>query len=73
MFSRIFATASPAVPTSQAGGIDVNGVRHWRGKLIDVQRKLELGSRVITELHVSDRSGAILQARDAGLGGAGSG
>jgi DNA-binding NarL/FixJ family response regulator len=29
-------------------------------------------SNIITKLHVSDRSGAILRARDAGLGGAGS-
>jgi DNA-binding NarL/FixJ family response regulator len=28
-------------------------------------------SNIITKLHVSDRSGAILRARDAGLGGAG--
>jgi hypothetical protein len=28
---------------------------------------------IITKLHVSDRSEAILRARDAGLGGAGSG
>jgi DNA-binding NarL/FixJ family response regulator len=26
-------------------------------------------SNIITKLHVSDRSGAILRARDAGLGG----
>jgi DNA-binding NarL/FixJ family response regulator len=29
-------------------------------------------SNIITKLHVSDRSGAVLRARDAGLGGAGS-
>jgi DNA-binding NarL/FixJ family response regulator len=30
-------------------------------------------SNIITKLHVSDRSRAILRARDVGLGGAGSG
>ena len=30
-------------------------------------------SNIITKLRVSDRSGAILRARDVGLGGAGSG
>jgi DNA-binding NarL/FixJ family response regulator len=29
-------------------------------------------SNIITKLHVSDRSGAIIRARDAGLGGSGS-
>jgi DNA-binding NarL/FixJ family response regulator len=53
-----------------ASGKDNAGVAHRLG--VSAKTVRNHVSNIITKLHVSDRSGAILRARDAGLGGAGS-
>ena len=55
-------------------GLSGSGQRWGRGSLgVSPKTVCNHVSDIITELHVSDRSGAILRARDVGLGGAGSG
>jgi DNA-binding NarL/FixJ family response regulator len=53
-----------------ASGKDNAGVAHRLG--VSAKTVRNHVSNIIAKLHVSDRSGAILRARDAGLGGAGS-
>jgi DNA-binding NarL/FixJ family response regulator len=49
--------------------------QRWGREALGVSSKTvhNHASNIITKLHVSDRSGAILRARDVGLGGAGVG
>jgi DNA-binding NarL/FixJ family response regulator len=52
-----------------ASGKDNAGVAHRLG--VSAKTVRNHVSNIITKLHVSDRSGAIIRARDAGLGGSG--